>query len=112
MVHVRESYPMQVYQQGGPGVRDCNPAKQDAWFGAWEDRLKLREAALEGAGVAIQKSRATPILNLTCLTCRRHVSWQAMQMYSTDLRPNCIVETRCDLDHGLCGCRIREFECE
>jgi len=103
----------------------CSPEPQepekDAWLVAWEDRLKLREATLESRGVKFPRSRATPVLNLECSSCHHHLSWQGMQayfkntpdvdIYSSDQQPDGIMEAEADLNHGMCGCHVREFDC-
>lgn len=85
---------------------------------AWEDRNKLKEATLTG----FPRSRATPVIDLKCSDCKFNLSGQGMQVYyknnpavdlfSTNVFPKGTKEARKDLNHGMCGCRVRELGCQ
>jgi len=105
-----------------PVTQECHDRRRETiWYTEWENRLKLREACLEGRGVQFPKCRATPVLTLQCLSCSKTLSSHGMQLYyknmpevdlySTNEPPIGVVEHEHDLNQPMCKCRLREFEC-
>jgi hypothetical protein len=101
----------------GPGGRPS----AEKWLTSWEDRLKMREQALIDAGYEIPRFRGTPVLNVSCCKCKKVLSDHGMQacyshnteldVYTTDRKPAGVKVLDYDVQHGMCRCQIREFQC-
>lgn len=102
-----------------------NRERNELWLKAWEDRLRWREAAIEEAagelGLTTAKSRATPVLSLSCASCQKVLSNRGMKvalvvdpsqhLYSTNERPDGVIDGSRDCMQPQCKCRFREFTC-
>jgi|Transcript_18284 hypothetical protein len=103
------------------GSQGADAANKEAWLASWEERLKQRERVLVEAGFSFPRYRGTPVLKISCASCNHHLSSQGMQVcyntdtsadaYTADRSPNGIKKCDRDMEHNLCGCRVRQFEC-
>jgi len=66
-------------------------------------------------------TQAPSVLNISCLTCQRRLSWQGMRssyqedashaIYSSNTSPSGTKEKDHSVNHRMCGCRLHEFQC-